>query len=133
MDDHSKRRRKKGTILLAPLAIHSIGVKNNIYQVADPAFLMDPVKPKEIENIIQIEDEAIGINLSPLMSKYATGGDLDRWTKISASIIEMVAKKTEIPIYLIPHVTNNSSNDYTFMKRALSLIQSKSEKIVGQR
>lgn len=105
--------------------LKGIGVAKNVYPVADPAFLMDPEKPKDIEDDLPLDEEAIGINLSPLMAKYVTGGDLEAWAGMAASIIGDVARKTEMPVYLIPHVTNPNSNDYEFMQQVLSLIQSK--------
>jgi colanic acid/amylovoran biosynthesis protein len=102
--------------------LKGIGVTENVYPVADPAFLMDPVKPEEIEDVLPLDEEVIGLNLSPLMAKYVTGGDLKAWASKAASIIEGVAKTTEMPVYLIPHVTNPTSNDHEFMQRALSLI-----------
>ena len=102
--------------------LKSIGVTENVYPVADPAFVMDPVKPEGIEDVLPLDEEAIGLNLSPLMAKYVTGGDLKAWASKAASIIEGVAKTTEMPVYLIPHVTNPTSNDHEFMQRALSLI-----------
>ncbi|WP_214041488.1 polysaccharide pyruvyl transferase family protein [Methanoculleus sp.] len=109
--------------------LKSIGVTRNVYPVADPAFLMDSVKPEGIEDILPIDEEGIGLNLSPLMAKYVTGGDLEAWTGMAASIIENVAKKTGIPVYLIPHVTNPNSNDYEFMQRAFSLIRDRNGSI----
>lgn len=103
--------------------LKSIGVTENVYPVADPAFLMDPVKPEGIEDVFPLDEEAIGLNLSPLMAKYVTGGDLEAWTSRAALIIESVAKTTGMPVYLIPHVTNPTSNDHKFMQRALSLIK----------
>jgi colanic acid/amylovoran biosynthesis protein len=87
---------------------------------------MDPEPPRDS---IQIDEGAIGINLSPLMAKYMTCGDLNQWTKIAASIILKVARTTKVPIYLIPHVTIPSSNDYEFMQQVLYLIQRKDFKI----
>jgi len=103
--------------------LESIGVTENVYPVADPAFLMDPVKPRGVEDVLPLDEEAIGLNLSPLMAKYVTGGDPEAWTSKAASIIESVAQATEMPIYLIPHVTNPGSNDHEFMQRALSIIK----------
>lgn len=99
--------------------LESIGVAKNVYPVADPAFLMDPIKPDGIDNLVPIEKDAIGLNLSPLMAKYATEGDLDKWMRITGSVIHDVAQKTERSIYLIPHVTLPDSNDYEFMRNAL--------------
>ena len=109
--------------------LNSIGVTENVYPVADPAFLMDPVKPEGIEDVLPLDEEAIGLNLSPLMAKYVTGGDLETWTSLAASIIEGVVKTTGMPVYLIPHVTNPTSNDHEFMQRALSLIRDRNGNI----
>ena len=109
--------------------LKGIGVTENVYPVADPAFLMDPVKPEGIEDVLPLDEEAIGLNLSPLMAKYVTGGDLKAWASKAASIIEGVTKTTEMPVYLIPHVTNPTSNDHEFMQWALSLIKDRNGNI----
>lgn len=97
--------------------LHKIGLNENIYPVADPAFLMDAVQPNEK---IDIDEGSIGLNLSPLMAKFATGGDLEQWTKIASAILSEVASRTNSHIYLIPHVTHSYSNDHAFMQRSLS-------------
>lgn len=109
--------------------LESIGLTENVYPVADPAFLMDSVEPGGIDDEIHIDDEAIGLNLSPLIARYVTGGNLDVWASKAASIIDSVAKTTEMPIYLIPHVTTPTSNDYSFMQQALSQIDSRKKDI----
>lgn len=106
--------------------LESIGVSENVHIVADPAFLMDPMKPEED---MPIEEDAIGLNLSPLMAEYVTDGNLEEWTAMAAAIIAEIARRTERKVYLIPHVTNPSSNDHTFMQSALSLIPEKNENI----
>lgn len=100
-----------------------IGVTKNVYPVADPAFLMDPVKPRNVD-IHPIEKNAIGINLSPLMANYATGGDMQRWERIAANVISTIAKETSCPIYLIPHVITPVSDDFTFLKKVWNLTNS---------
>jgi colanic acid/amylovoran biosynthesis protein len=103
--------------------LKSIGVTENVYSVADPAFLMDPVKPEGIEDILSPDEEVVGLNLSPLMAKYVTDGDLEAWVTVAASIIKSIAQKLEMPVYLIPHVTEpGTNNDHVFMEKALSLI-----------
>lgn len=109
--------------------LESIGVAQNVYPVADPAFLMDPVKPVGIEDEFLIDDESIGLNLSPLMAKYITDGDIKLWIKIASQVISRMVKATEMPVYLIPHVTNPDSDDYVFMQNAVSQIQEKIENI----
>lgn len=110
--------------------LKSIDVTENVLPVADPAFLMDPVKPEGIDEDLPIDGDAIGLNLSPLMAKYVSGGNLDAWICRASSIIDDVARTTEMPIYLIPHVTNPTSNDHAFMQRALSRIENGDKNIV---
>ena len=108
--------------------LNRIGVVENVHPVADPAFLMDPVKPR---NDPGIDGEAIGINLSPLMARYTTGGDIEAWAKMAAGIIAEVAERTDLPIYLIPHVTIPipHTDDHAFMQRVLSLIEDRKKDI----
>jgi len=103
--------------------LKNIGVTENVYPVADPAFLMEPIKPEGIEDELPIDEKAIGLNLSPLMARYVTGGNLNAWASMAASIVEDVAKKTEIPVLLIPHVTNPIADDHAFMQHVLSLVK----------
>lgn len=90
-----------------------IGVINNVFPVADPAFLMESTKPLQD---VSIEKDTIGINISPLMAKFTTGGDLKKWSILAAGIISGIAERTDMPVLLIPHVTSPHSNDYEFMK-----------------
>jgi len=96
------------------------GVIDNVFRVADPAFLMDSMEPKE--NELNIEDGAIGINLSPLMSRYVTGGNINEWTEIAAKIVSKISESTSRKIYLIPHVTNPHilENDHIFLRNVMS-------------
>jgi len=107
--------------------LEKIGVKDNIYKTADPAFLMDP---KEPQPKIEIEEESIGINLSPLMAKYVGDKSLESWINIAAGIVEEVAKRTESKIYLIPHVTVPISNDYLFLKKVKEKVKDSEERTV---
>jgi len=123
MSDHLQRvtgifARESATIKY----LEEIGITSNVYSVADPAFLLEPVKPVGIEEEMPIEDSAIGLNMSPLMAKYITEGNFDEWMKIAMKIISDVAETTEMPVYLIPHVTSPHSDDYVFMKKAVSRI-----------
>jgi polysaccharide pyruvyl transferase WcaK-like protein len=99
------------------------GITENVYKVADPAFLMDPVEPRGESKKLTIEDSAIGINLSPLMSEYVTGGDMEKWEQIAVKIISNIVKETSRSVYLIPHVTIPGSNDFMFLKKVWSLTE----------
>jgi polysaccharide pyruvyl transferase WcaK-like protein len=99
----------------------------NIYSVADPAFLLKAEEPKEV---IEIEEGAIGINLSPLMAKYVTAGDVNKWIEIASKVVSLIAKRTGRTIYLIPHVTTPSSNDYEFLTNVSESISEYGIKII---
>lgn len=94
-------------------------IKNNVYNVADPAYLLEPIEPKEVDKKIVIEENSIGINFSPLMAKYVCNGDIKLWEKVAANIVRSILKTTGKTIYLIPHVTTPSTNDFVFMKNML--------------
>jgi polysaccharide pyruvyl transferase WcaK-like protein len=106
--------------------LSSIGVQDNVKSITDPAFVLEPKKPNTADGL-DIDQESIGLNLSPLMAKYVNGGDLNGWLNTAASIIERVKSKFRRTIYLIPHVTTQASNDYNFMERALSRVQNKKD------
>lgn len=100
-----------------------IGV-NNVVQVADPAFIMKPIKPtqKDFNNIPRY---SIGLNFSPLMALYVTNGDLHRWRNMVIKIISKIYDELGCPIFLIPHVTipGDYNNDYWFMKSIIPDLQ----------
>jgi colanic acid/amylovoran biosynthesis protein len=88
--------------------LHSLGIKHNVVLAPDPAFAVKPIKPSflasEIEEII-IRD-FIGLNLSPVLSKYVTAGDLDRWLANATQIVTGLLEQFKEPILLIPHVAS---------------------------
>jgi len=106
--------------------LNRIGVFKNVKRTADPAFLL---QAKEPNKNLKIKKRAIGINLSPLMAKYATGGNLKKWTEIAVKIIKEISVKTKKPIYLIPHVVDPKSDDHDFLKKVLSLIDDPKKEI----
>lgn len=107
-----------------------LGLTENVHLVADPAFLMAPTKPQGA-SIPEIEDGAIGLNLSPLMSRFVSDGNLKEWTSIAADIINEILKQTDRRIYLIPHVMGRPLNDdHIFMKNVLLTVSNGNNRIV---
>lgn len=99
------------------------GLTENVYRVADPAFLMEPEEPKNKRGELKIEEGAIGLNLSSIMKRYAANDNIKQWIEMSADIISKIMQKTGRPIYLIPHVLGTGgNNDYMFLKNVLSTI-----------
>jgi polysaccharide pyruvyl transferase WcaK-like protein len=80
----------------------------NVHLVADPAFVMKPRQPADDSLGFALPEAPIGLNFSPLMARYVTGGDRARWIQLCAQIVEGVLKLTRRSILLIPHVTSNA-------------------------
>lgn len=108
--------------------LKKIGINENVYEVSDPAFLMEASEPK-LGKKIELEEESIGINLSPLMAKYVSNGNMELWINTASQIVERIAKETDNKLYLIPHVTNSDSNDYLFLKEVQARINVAREKV----
>lgn len=111
--------------------LEKIGVTENVFSVADPAFLLDPKRPNDLKNNIEIEEGSVGLNLSPLMAKYVTDGDLNAWTEMASKIISAISDEFDCRIYLIPHVTNPNieDNDYFFLRGALERTNIRNDKV----
>ena len=92
------------------------GVDANLHRMSDPAFAMEPVKPPPEKIGCDLPPDAIGVNLSPLMAKYVTGGDRDAWVALGAEILQNIVSVTQRPVVLVPHVTWASSNDHAFLR-----------------
>lgn len=109
--------------------LQKIGIRDNVYKVADPAFLMDACEP-DPNNKIEIENESIGINLSPLMANYVSNGNMELWINTATQLIKEISKGIDTKIYLIPHVTMPKSNDYLFLKEIKARIKDSEEKVI---
>jgi polysaccharide pyruvyl transferase WcaK-like protein len=131
MTDHLKKVYIFARESLTVEYLAELGLTENVYRVADPAFVMKPVEPDLEKFGLDIEPGSIGINLSPLMARFVSEGDIGRWTALAADIIDRLAKATDRKIYLIPHVMATKSNDdYIFMKQVLSLVTKSNERII---
>lgn len=109
--------------------LDKIGVRDNVYKVADPAFLMDATEPGSNKKI-EVEKDSIGINLSPLMARYLNDGDMELWIDTATKVVKNILNKTDSKIYLIPHVTTLNSNDYLFLKKVKENVQTSKERII---
>ncbi len=80
--------------------------------MADPAFLMPPAPVDARRLGLALPADAIGVNLSPLMARYAAAGDLRRWTEAGAAFLSHLRAATGRPILLVPHVgADDERND----------------------
>lgn len=104
--------------------LESLGITENVELVTDPAFLLEPRKPridKQLENFIK--QGCLGVNLSPLIDRYFRGDDsgLERITRNMRRLLENV----DMPILFIPHVwKSKKNNDYLFMRKIMAMLGS---------
>jgi polysaccharide pyruvyl transferase WcaK-like protein len=101
-----------------------------LHRVADPAFAMDPTPPAGVNAHITIPNGAIGVNLSPLMASYVTGGNIITWERQCADIIRSIADATRRPIVLVPHVMTPNGDDHSFLVRVASLFSAGAAPVV---
>jgi len=68
--------------------LRRLGVERNLVLVPDPAFALEPetgTLPEDCARLL--ERGCIGLNLSPLMARAATGGDLRRWQEVAVEMV----------------------------------------------
>ncbi len=78
-----------------------LGLGDKLTLAADPAFAMAPEKPGDAADSLE---DSVGINLSPLMAHFVTGGNMSAWKSMAVQLVLSVAKATGRPIALVPHV-----------------------------
>lgn len=93
------------------------GVSDNVHLVADPAFVMKKTAPSQDVQAL-VSDQTIGINISPLVARFAGAAGLDEWREKAAQMIIACGQHTGRPILLIPHVAwpKLEEDDYSFMQ-----------------
>lgn len=103
---------------LSARILQSMGVEANVSMMTDPAFVMEPCKPQDGTVGLDIPNDAIGLNLSPLMAKHVTGGDLQEWKEACTQMVLSIRQAMDRPVILVPHVTsvNPAVDDYRLLK-----------------
>jgi colanic acid/amylovoran biosynthesis protein len=62
----------------------------------------------------------VGLNFSPLMARWTTGGDLRAWTERCTEIVAAVAASTGRRVLLVPHVTAPHDDDLALLREVRS-------------
>ncbi len=92
----------------------SQGVVDNVRVVADPAFVMEPIKPRLEPDLSQVLDgPCIGLNLSPLLGVYLD--DPREWPERAKRCLQAIDQSVDLPVVLVPHVMCSTRNDHTFL------------------
>jgi len=92
------------------------GFSDRLHRMSDPAFAMAPVEPPPEKIGCALPPEAVGMNFSPLMARYAAGGDLRAWIGIAAEIVLAVVEATGRDAILVPHVTCPHPDDHARLR-----------------
>jgi polysaccharide pyruvyl transferase WcaK-like protein len=97
------------------------GVSENVHLMADPAFVMKPMKPPAEKIGFTLPEGAIGINLSPMVAFYRgqrpADVNLKEWLTCCVGLVKSAAALKR-PILLIPHVgsPDPGNADFGFLR-----------------
>ena len=88
------------------------GIKDSVYLMPDPAFVMEPAPVTEEQIGFGISGGAIGFNFSPLLSRYTSN---DGVVDLGTAIVERLRSTFERPVILVPHVMTAHTSDHTLL------------------
>ncbi len=103
------------------------GICGNVHLMCDPAFLMEARAVPSDEIGFEVPEDAIGFNLSPLMSSYIGIGRPAALTDVATSLIEAMHARFRRPVVLLSHVTSPHSNDYELLRGIHEKLGSKTQ------
>lgn len=112
--------------------LKNIHVIDNVYKVVDPAFAMNAKEPNDANHFINLNN-TIGINLSPMMSRYVCSGDDEKWLNLAIEIIAAIYSEFQLPILLVPHVFDKNSNDYAFLSSIKKILNLEKIEIISEK
>jgi polysaccharide pyruvyl transferase WcaK-like protein len=99
--------------------LHKYGIQKNVFLMADPAFVMEPEPVSAADIGFEPPTGAVGLNLSPLMAKFLTNGNMDAWRQKARGIVKALRARIRKPVVLIPHVTAPHDDDHRFMRQIM--------------
>lgn len=109
--------------------LDSLGIRDNVCRMADPAFTLEPEEPTltpEEQKILV--SPHIGLNLSPLIARYWSHGKA--WPEYAVDLVRHLLRKNEYPIALFPHVMQPLNNDYEFLKDVRDQLSEAQDRLV---
>ncbi|MCD4675633.1 MAG: polysaccharide pyruvyl transferase family protein [Desulfobacula sp.] len=96
--------------------LKSLGIEKNVKLVADPAFVMVPIKPVLPNELNEfLEKKPLGLNLSRYVGKFRESKSNGNWEKIARETIRALLDSDLGPILLVPHVFKEDNDDHKFL------------------
>lgn len=101
---------------------------SNVYQFADPAFLLTELEPESEKVRAKVADLPVAVNISPLLGAYrwkdrrmpwqTTRADLLEWIETSADLVCKLKNSVDSNILLLPHVSSDlpGIDDFGFLE-----------------
>ena len=102
------------------------GIERNVFLHPDPAFTL---KKQETRFQIQNGKPFIGLNISPLMSRF---GSSELLLQNFEYLIQKILKETDRNIALIPHVFQKGNSDLDFMRSLLEKYSNDRVELIDQ-
>lgn len=107
--------------------LQSIGISNNVIQVSDPAFVLDPAPvPPELDDVFG-QHRVLGFNVSPLIARWREDNNKNALAQECANFV-CHAIDSGYFVLLIPHVIEKgieSRDDESFLQSIFSSIDSR--------
>jgi colanic acid/amylovoran biosynthesis protein len=104
---HQHLNKLQGVFVRETLSLEYLrqhGVSARVTLVADPAFAMEPEEPSPELVPDILPRHPIGLNFSPMMARYATGGDVDAWRRICIETVIGLMRRAGEGLLFVPHV-----------------------------
>lgn len=102
-------------------------VTEKAFLAPDPAFVMSPVACSIDDIGFELPDAAIGVNLSPLLTRFVNHSENERFVSTAQTIVATLRDTFRRPIILIPHVTSPHSDDYALLSDVYAALESKDD------
>lgn len=89
--------------------LRGLGLERNLRLAPDPGFAL-PAKPCPLPDEVQgvLERPCLGVNLSPLLARFAAGNDMESWRRLATECVAALLRAFELDIVLVPHVCSTA-------------------------
>jgi colanic acid/amylovoran biosynthesis protein len=109
----------------------SLGVTDNVKLVADPAFVMTPVKPDLSEDLEAfLSKRPVGVNLSEFAGKFRNEHGNEDWHAVACGCVKALVEADLGPLLLVPHVFKEGNDDHLFLEDIAKRIEGWGERIL---